>query len=76
MPSVHMNLKFANDKAMALNTYVVCVNFIHEWWDLQLKSRLRTKDFEKLFIAILFTLRTFARKKYFFSFPFASDLHV
>ena len=42
--------------------YVVCVNFIHKWRDLQFKSRLRTTDFfEKLFIAILFTLRVFAR---------------
>ena len=37
-------------------TYVVCVNFIYKW------RRLRTTDiFVKLFIAILYTLRHFAR---------------
>ena len=36
-------------------TYVLCFNFIHKW-------RLRTTDFfEKLFMAILFILRIFAR---------------
>ena len=40
-------------------TYVVCVNFIHKWRDL---SRRQTTDFfEKLFMAMLFTLRVFAR---------------
>ena len=42
-------------------TYVVCVNFIHEWWDLQFKVDSERQIFEKLFMAILFTLRVFAR---------------
>ena len=43
-------------------TYVVCVNFIHKWRDLQFKvDSERQRFFEKLFMAILFTLRVFAR---------------
>ena len=45
-------------------TYVVCVNFIHMWWDLQFKDDSEHQIiffFEKLFMAILFTLRVFAR---------------
>ena len=41
-------------------TYVVCVNFIHKWRDLQFKVP-NDRFFEKLFMAILFTLRVFAR---------------
>ena len=42
-------------------TYVVCVNFIHKWRDLQFKvDSERQIFFEKLFMAILFTLRVFA----------------
>ena len=33
-------------------TYVVCINFIHKWWDLH---------FWKVFMAVLFTLRDFAK---------------
>ena len=60
-------------------TYVVSVNFIHEWRDLQLKIDSERQIFlEKLFMAILFTLRVFARnllrgkrrKKYVFIFRF------
>ena len=44
------------------NTYVVCVNFIHKWRDLQFKVDFENTDFlRKLFMAILFTLRVFAR---------------
>ena len=44
-------------------TYVVCVNFIHKWRDLLFKvdSERQIFFFEKLFMAILFTLRVFAR---------------
>ena len=42
-------------------TYVVCVNFIHKWLDLQfLKSTPNDRFLEKLFMAILFALRVFA----------------
>ena len=43
-------------------TYVMCVNFIHECRDLQLNddSERTIFFFEKLFIAILITLRIFA----------------
>ena len=42
-------------------TYVVCVNFIHEWWNLQFKVDSERQIFGKLSMAILFTLRDFAR---------------
>ena len=44
-------------------TYVVCVNFIHKWRNLQFKVYFERHDFffEKLFMAILFTLSVFAR---------------
>ena len=42
-------------------TYVVCVNFIHKWRDLQFNVDSKRQIFEKLFMAILFTLRVFAR---------------
>ena len=44
-------------------TYVVCVNFIHKWCDLQFKVESeRQIFFEKLFHgSFLFTLRVFAR---------------
>ena len=45
-------------------TYVVCVNFVHKCRDLQFKVDYERFFFffffEKLFIAILFTLRVFA----------------
>ena len=47
---------------VSYTTYVVCVNFIHKWRNLHsLKSTPNYRFFEKLFIAILFTLRVFAR---------------
>ena len=53
---------FSQDSDLASHTiYVVCVNFIHEWRDLQLKVDPELQIFEKLFMAILFTLRVFAR---------------
>ena len=42
-------------------TYVVCVNFIHKWRDLQFKVDSERQIFEKLLMANLFTLRVFAR---------------
>ena len=42
-------------------TYVVCFNFIHKWRDLQFKVDSERLIFEKLFLAILFTFRIFAR---------------
>ena len=42
-------------------TYIVCVNFIHERRDLQLKSTPNDRFFKKLFMAISFTLWIFAR---------------
>ena len=50
-----------NNGLVSQNTQVVCVNFIHEWWDLQLKVDSERQIFEKLFMAILFTLRGFTR---------------
>ena len=43
-------------------TYVVCVNFIHKWRNLQFKvDSERQIFFEKLFMAVLITHRVFAR---------------
>ena len=42
-------------------TYVVYVNFIYKWRDLQFKVESERQIFEKVFMAILFTLRVFAR---------------
>ena len=45
-------------------TYVAWVNFIHKWRDIQFKvdsERHFLRVFEKLFMAILFILRVFAR---------------
>ena len=45
----------------SLLTLLVCVNFIHEWRHLQFKIDSERQIFEKLVMAILFTLRVFAR---------------
>ena len=43
-------------------TYVVCVNCMHKWQDLQFKkSTPNDRFFEKVFMTILFTRRAFAR---------------
>ena len=42
-------------------TYIVSVNFVHMWRDLQFKVDSERQIFEKLFTAVLFTLRVFAR---------------
>ena len=43
-------------------TYVVCVNFIHKWRDLQLKVDFKWQIFlRNFFMANLFTLRVFVR---------------
>ena len=42
-------------------THVVCVNFIHECWDLQFKVDSERQIFENLFMPILFTRRVSAR---------------
>ena len=42
-------------------TYIVCFNFIHLWQDLQFKFDSERQTFGKLVMAILFTLRGFAR---------------
>ena len=39
----------------------MCINFIYNWQDLQFKEDSEHYTFEKLFMAILFTLRVFAR---------------
>ena len=43
------------------NIYVVCVNFIHKWRNLQFKVESEKHISGKLFMVILFTLRVFAR---------------
>ena len=53
---------FSQDYDLASHiTYVVCVNFIHEWRELQFKVDSERQIFEKFFIAILFT-QSFCQK--------------
>ena len=44
-------------------TYVMCFNFIRKWRDLQPKINSEWQIFEKLFMAISFTLRVFAKNQ-------------
>ena len=41
-------------------TYIVCVNFLHKWLDLQFKLYSARKIFEKLFMPLLFIVRVIA----------------
>ena len=41
--------------------YIVCINFIHEWWDLQLKVDYVRQIFEKLFHVNFIYFRIFLR---------------
>ena len=43
-------------------TQVVCLNFIHERWNLQCKVDSERFVFKKLFITIFFTLEVFTRR--------------
>ena len=53
---------FAQDYDLASHTTnAMCVNFVHEWGNLQFKVDSERHVFEKIFMAILFTLRIFAR---------------
>ena len=53
---------FSQDCGLASHaTYVVCFNFIHEWQDLQFNVDSERQIFNKLFMAILFTIKVFAR---------------
>ena len=53
---------FSQDYDLASHTtYVVCVNFIHKWRNLQFKLDSERQICEKLLMAILFTIRIFAR---------------
>ena len=53
---------FSQDYGLSsLTTYVLCSNFIHEGRDLQFKVDPERQIFDKLFMAILFTLRVYAR---------------
>ena len=63
-------------------TYVVCVNFVHEWRDLQFKVDSERQIFDKVFIAIYIYSQSFCQKsaerkspkKYFFYFILMSGL--
>ena len=58
----HYNLSVRIIDIVSHTTYVVCVNFIHKWHvTCSLKSTPNDRFFAKLFMAILFTLRVFAR---------------
>ena len=43
-------------------TYVVCVNFIDKWRDLQFKVDSERQIFEKLFMAVLIHTQNFCQK--------------
>ena len=52
---------FSQDYNLASHTsYVACFNFIHKWRDLQSEVDSERQIFEKLFVAILFTLMVFS----------------
>ena len=56
----HCNTSVRIIDLISNNTYVVCINFIHKWRDLQFKVDF--EDFLRNFSwQILFTLRVFAR---------------
>ena len=57
----HYNLSVRIIDLVSHTTYVVCVNFIHKWRDLQFKVDSERQIFEKLFMAAFFTPRVFAR---------------
>ena len=42
---------FSQDYDLYSITHLVCVNFIHVWWDLQFKVKTEHQIFEKLFVA-------------------------
>ena len=51
---------FSQDYGLACHTtHVMCVNFMREWRNLQFNVHSERQIFEKLFMAILFTLRVF-----------------
>ena len=43
-------------------TYIVCVNFLHNWWDLQFKVDSERQIFEQIFMAHSFCQK-FAERK-------------
>ena len=53
------NIKYIS--IVSHTTYVVYVNFIQKWRDLQFKVDSERQIFEKLFMTVLFPLRAFAR---------------
>ena len=54
---------FSQDYELASHTtYVVCINFIHKWRDLQFKSRLRKTDFWEAFHGSCIYSQSFCRK--------------
>ena len=81
----HYNLSVRIIDLVSHTTYVVCVNFIHKWRDLQLNvdSELQI-FFKKLVMTILFTLKVFGQKsekkklpkKYFLYFVLMSSLSI
>ena len=51
----------------SVSTYVVCVNFIHDRWDLWYKVDFERHFFEKLFMAILFNLTVLLESRLLFT---------
>ena len=60
---IHWSLQpFSQDYDLASHTtHFVCVNFIHEWRDLQFTVDSEREIFEKLFLGKFITLRVFTR---------------
>ena len=80
----HYNTSVRIIDLVSHTTYVVCVNFIHKWGDLQLKLTPNDRFFEKLFMAIFIYSQSFCQKsaekkspkKYFSYFILMSDLGI
>ena len=58
----HYNLSVRIIDLVSHTTYVVCVNFIRKWRDLQLKSTPNDRFYEKLVIAVLIYSQSFCQK--------------
>ena len=76
---------FGQDYDLASNiTSVVCFNFIHERWELQVWKRLRTTDFWETFDGNFISSHSLCQKfterklpqKYFFIFRFVGDVRA
>ena len=64
----HCNLSVRIMGLVSNNTYVVCINFIHEWRNLQFKINSGREIFEKLFHRNFIYFQRVCQKNFFFFF--------